>query len=339
MHSLQADWGFKYRLKAKLLCRIFGGFFHYKPISKIPNGENKASEHGESSHVNWTPLNLPHSSHVSLVVLQSSGIGSDLNWNSCIIAFSALQTKVTVNAQCMWTPVWGSCGAGWGFPAGLNRSLENGPPVSLPITDLLQLITVNQAISPPSPEGVISNLNPPLCLPVCMHLHVYFASLQIILRLLLCLLKPLWCPCWPHRVRVGLLAGCPSSEPLVRRTESGVLAAAGGAQNTSRIHRARWRWPTKPGVVVMQVEVQCRGTWQSSAPRPGTVWGGRERWRTPRLRRRGWSCTGPTGGSVTSHTERLCWKRASVHWDRLFLQRANRKGALIGSDQQEQRLN
>lgn len=146
MHSLQADWGFKYILKAKLLCIIFVFFFIISRYLKFLTEKTKPASM-ESSHVNWTPLNLPHSSHVSLVVLQSSGIGSDLNWNSCIIAFSALQTKVTVNAQCMWTPVWGSCGAGWGFPAGLNRSLENGPPVSLPITDLLQLITVTKPLA------------------------------------------------------------------------------------------------------------------------------------------------------------------------------------------------
>lgn len=37
---------------------------------------------------------------------------------------------------------------------------------------------------------------------------------------------------------------------------------------------------------------------------PGRAWGGRERWRIHRLRRKGLSCTGPTDDSATSHTER-----------------------------------
>lgn len=139
--------------------------------------------------------------------------------------------------------------------------------MSLPITCLLQLITVYPASSPPTPEGVISNLNPGACLVVCMCLNVYFASLQRNPKLYLCLLRPCRCPCCPLGVQVLLWASCPNSQLPVRRMENSLLAAAGGAKNTSRIHRHCSQRQTKP----VEVELRRRGTWMSSAHRPGTA--------------------------------------------------------------------
>lgn len=117
----------------------------------------------------------------------------------------------------------------------------------------------------------------PSCLRVISNLNLLFDIMHVS-KCVCC--SPLWQrnPCV---LRPWRCASRPNSEPTARRTES--RSAASGVRDTCRLHHL------------------C--VWMTSAPGAGRAWGGREHWRTPRRRRGGWSCTGPTGGSGTSESQ------------------------------------
>ena len=139
--------------------------------------------------------------------------------------------------------------------------------------------------------------------------RVYVASRQRNLSLCLCILRPSQFLCRPLRVPLSPEPRCPSPQLQVRRAEGSRLAAARGARNSRRTHQPPRRQQTRAAAVELQRS-------QSSATRPMRAWGGREYWRTPWLRRRGWSCTGPTGGGVTSDTIKVSADDGSLwqHW-------------------------
>lgn len=77
-------------------------------------------------------------------------------------------------------------------------------------------------------------------------------------------------------------------------------------KNSSRVRSCRSRSQAK----LVLVELRHREAQMMLACRPGRAWGGRERWRIHRLKRKGLSCTGPADDSATSHTERRSVERS-----------------------------
>lgn len=88
----------------------------------------------------------------------------------------------------------------------------------------------------------------------------------------------------------------PSPKLAKRKIQNSALVAAKKAKHINKIHGLSSKWLMKPAAAE---------PWRM---RLGTerAWGGKEFYRTLKRRPRGWSSTGPTGGSVTLHTERLC---------------------------------
>lgn len=104
----------------------------------------------------------------------------------------------------------------------------------------------------------------------------------------------------------------PSERPRCLQSIWAITRPPGGKMEnvSAREHRRGKNTPRVPSCCSrsqakrVEVEVRHREAQMMLACRPGTAWGGRERWRILRLRRKGWSCTGPTDDNATSHTER-----------------------------------
>lgn len=75
----------------------------------------------------------------------------------------------------------------------------------------------------------------------------------------------------------------------------------------------RERKPSRSQAKLVAVDLRHREAQMMVACRSGRAWGGGERWSSRRLRRKGWSCTGPTGDSATSHTERGSAEKRPAH--------------------------
>lgn len=145
-----------------------------------------------------------------------------------------------------------------------------------------------------------------------IYLNIYIRSLQLNPRVFLPFLRTSECPHSLQSIWMFLRPACLKTQPPVQKMENISMGEHRGAKKTSRVRHHCLCSQGKPG----EVELRSRGTQQMMvACRPGRAWGGRVRWRTYRLKRRGWSCTGPTDDSATSPTERLSWRKSSKQVD------------------------
>lgn len=145
-----------------------------------------------------------------------------------------------------------------------------------------------------------------------VYLNIFVPSLQLNPRVFLPFPRPSMCPHSLQRIWMFLRPPCPKTQPPGWETENISMGEHRGVKKTSRLRRHCLCSQGKP----VEVEFRPRGTQQSMAAcGPGRAWGGRACWRTHRLRRRGWSCTGPTDDSATSPTERLSWRKSSKQAD------------------------
>lgn len=141
-----------------------------------------------------------------------------------------------------------------------------------------------------------------------VYLNIYVPSLQLNPRVFLSFPRTSKCPHSLQSIWMFLRPACPKTQPPGRKMENNSMGERRGTKNTSRVRRHCLGSQGKP----VEVEASPRGTQQMMvACRQGRAWGGRVCWRTYRLKRRGWSFTGPTDDSATSPTERLSWRRSS----------------------------
>lgn len=140
-----------------------------------------------------------------------------------------------------------------------------------------------------------------------VYLNIYVPSLQLNPRVFVPFPPTSKCPYSLQSIWMFLRPACPKTQPPGRKMENISMAEHRGAKKTSRVRRHCLCSQGKP----VEVEFRPRGTQQMMvACRPWRAWGGRACWRTYRLKRRGWSCTGPTDDSAMSPTERLSWRKS-----------------------------
>lgn len=140
-----------------------------------------------------------------------------------------------------------------------------------------------------------------------VYLNIYVPSLQSNPRVFLPFPRTSKCPHTLQSIWMFLRPACPKTQPPGPKLENISMGEHRGAKKASRVRRHCLCSQGKPaGVEFRPMMVACR---------PGRAWGGRACWRTFRLKRRGWSCTGPTDDSATSPTERLSWWKSSKQAD------------------------